>query len=88
MSANFDVTGCSFRAETGVVGAEGILSYKSFGSLIAGLTIGYFAGCRLDEDIFSDEVSAPRELDLLTVEDRPLEDTAVSESLTMAITDN
>ena len=65
--ANLDVTGCSFLAETGVVGAEGIFSYKSFGSLIAGLTIGYLAGWRLEEDIFS-VVSAPLELDLLTDE--------------------
>ena len=57
------------------MGAEGIFSYKSFGSLIAGLTIGYLAGWRLEEDILSD-VSAPLELDLLT---------EVSESLTIAL---
>ena len=39
---NFDKTG-SFLAETGVVGAEGIFSYKSLGSRIAGLTIGHLA---------------------------------------------
>ena len=40
-AANFDVTG-SFRPETGVVGALGILSQRSFGSRIAGLTMEHF----------------------------------------------
>ena len=43
-SANLDGNG-SFLGETGVVGAEGIFSIKSFGSRIAGLTIGSFAPC-------------------------------------------
>ena len=34
---------CSFLAETGVLGAEGIFSIKSRGSLIAGLTIPHFS---------------------------------------------
>ena len=34
---------CSFLAETGVLGAEGIFSIKSLGSLMAGLTMGHFS---------------------------------------------
>ena len=41
-SANLDGNG-SFLGETGVLGAEGIFSIKSLGSLIAGLTMGSFA---------------------------------------------
>ena len=33
----------SFLAETGVLGAEGIFSIKSLGSLMAGLTMGHFS---------------------------------------------
>ena len=40
-AANFEDTG-SFLPDTGVVGALGILSHKSLGSLMAGLTMGHF----------------------------------------------
>ena len=33
----------SFLAETGVLGAEGIFSIKSLGSLMAGLTMGHLS---------------------------------------------
>ena len=39
----------SFLADTGVLGAEGIFSIKSLGSLMAGLTMGHFS----PPDIFS-----------------------------------
>ena len=41
-SANFTGNG-SFLGETGVVGAEGIFSLQSLGSLIAGLRTGWVA---------------------------------------------
>ena len=80
--ANFDVTGSDFLAETGVVGAEGIFSYKSLGSLIAGLTMGYFV---FFDAIFSD--SWP-EFDLRTEAADDLETGVLtSESRTMLTVD-
>ena len=49
----------SFLAETGVLGAEGIFSIKSLGSLMAGLTMGHFSLA----DIFSAATLSFRDLE-------------------------
>ena len=69
---NFDKTG-SFLPETGVVGAEGIFSYKSLGNLMAGLTIGHLV------DLGPDEVDP----DVTSALDEGLREAEASESRTI-----
>ena len=58
----------SFLAETGVLGAEGIFSIKSLGSLMAGLTMGHLS---LDDIFSAARLSC---LELEEVEDEEVEE--------------